>query len=221
MLTDPNMQSWPARDVWAASCAAQRINGKYINGVSNETRNIALIWRLLEDPTGITDADREQADKVRLHFQTKMIKVLGGTAGSFDTSAAKVAQLDVFDTRRDVGFVACLPSSYERDMRREELDLITQPVGKVGERLPLTLTIDEHGYSSNYNTYWHTARQGTNRFFFFSVHAFPEKTTHEVTARVKAHRPDGTTQLHHVKRAGEKKTRKKASKSDTAGDKSL
>lgn len=212
--------NYPAQDVWAAACAAQRVNGKYIGKFSNETHNVTLMWQYLEDPTTITTQDRELADKVRLHFQSKLLKIIAGGASSFDSSAAKISQVDFFTTRRDVAFVACLPSSYLRDVRREELDFTTQPIGKVGDRVSLTLLIDEQGYSNNYNCYWHLARQGTNRIFFFSMNSFPAGLTFDATARVKAHRSDGSTQLHHVKNAAAKKVGKKtAKKSDGEGDK--
>lgn len=193
--------------VWAAACAANRINGGYVreaalptaDGETSPVPNKLLAWRFLAEQENITDEDRALAQAVRLHFQGKIMDIIGGTANDFTKSVATLAQNDVITQRRDVSLISCLPASYERDQRRQALDFVTQPVGTVGERLEFELTIDDQGYSANYNVYWHLARQDTNRFFFFSKHILARGQLYKVKARVKSHREDGTTMLHHVK----------------------
>lgn len=198
---------YPASLVWAAACAANRINGGYVreaaaptaDGETSPMPNKLLAWRFLLEQENITDEDRALGEAVRLHFAGKIMDIIAGTANDFTKSVATLAQNDVITQRRDVSLISCLPASYERDQRRQALDFVTQPVGKVGERLEFELTVDDQGYSANYNVYWHLAHQGTNRFFFFSSNVFERGKTHKVKARVKSHKEDGTTVLNHVK----------------------
>jgi hypothetical protein len=193
--------TYPAADVWTAACAAQRVNKTYVKtGTDTEPTNKVLLWQFLTGELDVTEQDRSMGEQARLHCQGKIMSMLGGNVNPFDKKVAEIAHRESFDHRADLAFVAFLPSMYLRDIRRQELDFVTQPVGAVGQRLMLTLEIDEMGFSDKYGIYWHNARQDTNRFFFFSSKPFEAGQTYKVSARVKAHRDNGTTQLSHVKK---------------------
>jgi len=76
--------SYSADTVWAAACAAQRVNGSYIKpglsfGFDAKLANRKLIDNILagnEFAVEVTDADRAAAIDVRKFFQAYTFKIL-------------------------------------------------------------------------------------------------------------------------------------------------
>jgi len=128
--------------VFAAACAAQRINGEYVkrtdtqfsgNGFrsakaistaaeSNATKlyNSALMKALLaSDRSDILPEDYERGEEVRSHFCSMLVFVFEGTARDFikDALAAAIAE-EIPNAGKMFGIVASLPSVVDRNVRR-------------------------------------------------------------------------------------------------------
>lgn len=210
----------PADMVWAAACAAQRINGEYLKEathvfdddykvISTREANKVLMRTIMIDKTElITDEDRAQVAEIRQYFQCKLMEVLSGRANSFTQTAVELASRDEFAHNDWLGLatVACLPQSYvrglERDKRNEvkqEAVYVSQHVGKIGDKMRGELTILESRYSEKWATHYVTATYESNVVLFSYRSALDAGIKHKFAGTIKAHRDDNITQLNRVR----------------------
>ena len=135
-------KNFPVQEVLELACAAQRINGEYLKEsegvydsegkflyVKNTNKMLMLITL---DPTlwtadpatqplplKVTEEDQQQADAVRKYFRKFMFGAIAGE-NDFQTEVNSILSADTVEQRR-FGFVACLPSVMERDIKRTEI----------------------------------------------------------------------------------------------------
>lgn len=135
-------KNFPVQEVLELACAAQRINGEYLKEsegvydsegkflyVKNTNKMLMLITL---DPTlwtadpatqplplKITEEDQQQAEAVRKYFRKFMFGAIAGE-NDFQTEVNSILSADTVEQRR-FGFVACLPSVMERDVKRTEI----------------------------------------------------------------------------------------------------
>ena len=114
-----------ATDVWAAACAAQRINGAYLKIVEegkNTETNRQIMDNFIANTDLITEADREQGELVRTYYKGLTFKILQGKKlNDFDNTAMVIANRDVIESTYDVAVIASLPSCYERAVKRDTI----------------------------------------------------------------------------------------------------
>lgn len=196
-----------ADDVWAAACAAQRMNGSYIKAGNAEGKesNRAVIDQLLSDASPVTDADRKAAEATRKYFKGLTFKILKGIQLSeFDNTAMTIANRDTITSSYDVAVIASLPSCFERGQKRDQTaNRIDQArggfVGKVGDKVTLTIEVLRSIYSVQWGTNYVTGITEDDQVVFFSFkEAMTLGSTVKVFGTVKAHR-DNSTQLNRVK----------------------
>lgn len=210
--------SYVANDVWGAACAAQRINGEYIKEgqniygadgapISTIRRNRDIMLEFLHNPEHLLEEDIEKAKKVRQYFQAYTFKILKGIELSdFDSNAMLVSNRDMITTRMDIAIIASLPSSYERGMKRANVDQrITFAtggyIGAPSNRVTLTIEILKMNYSQKWNTNYFTGITSDDQVVFFSYNTTGKLDigdTYTIQGTVKAHR-DNITQLNRVK----------------------
>jgi len=210
-----------AADVWAAACAAQRVNGSYVKEpvmVYNEsTQSNTVIKRksrdvmldFLNNPDRLLAADVEAGEQCQ-HFLRNDLTFRGlkGQLTEFDQSTQKVlAVTDRFwpqQHRYELAVIACLPQSHLRSQARQEqqarMKRATGGVfGSVGEKVSMAVEIVSANYSQNYNIYWISAVNDTDQPVIFSYKsALTAGDRHTITGTVKGHR-DAKTQLNRVK----------------------
>ena len=207
-------------DVWAAACAAQRVNGEYRKEgrntydeqgqvVSTQRRNRDIMVEFLHNLSSMTDADREAGKECRSFLQNDItFRALKNKLTEFDSATSKVLAVEQeFDTvthRYELAVVASLPASHQRTLARQ----VTQErvrqtsgdkVGAPGDKVQLDVEIIKSNYSQQWNTWYATAVTPDNRAVFFAYRqqlGVGGKCT--IYGTVKAHR-DGTTQLTRVK----------------------
>jgi hypothetical protein len=206
-------------DVWAAACAAQRVNGAYIkesevkvdsagNVINAVQRNRDIMMGLLENPANITVDDVVAGELVLNELKKDLTwRALKGKLNDFDQSASKVLAVeDHFDSqlnRLELAVVACLPASYERMKSRQSTeDRMSQTSGEyvapVGHKAMINVSVVGCNYSTNWNTYYITAVTQDNQAVFFSIRESYDAGTHlTIRGTVKAHK-DGSTQLNRV-----------------------
>jgi hypothetical protein len=210
-----------ADTVWSAACAAQRINGEYVKAVTSYVTNEDIlpesdqtppkeinrdiINRLVADPSQITDADRVQAEAVRKYYKGFTFKILQGKMLSeFDNNAMVIANRDVIEATYDVAVIASLPASYERAVKRDNLNRKIENasggfVGRVGDKVNLTIEVVRSVFSQQWNVFFITGITKDDQPVFFSYReAIPTGKSIVAQGTVKAHR-DNTTQLNRVK----------------------
>lgn len=214
--------TYKADDVWAAACAAQRINGQYVKmvtsyataeeilpnslqGPSKET-NRMIISRLLADTSQITDADREQAKLVRSHFQGFTFRILQGKfLSEFDNNAMVISNRDEIENLLDIAIIASLPSCYLRNVERDKINKRLEfatggHIGNVGDKVSCSIEVVKVNFSQNYNCFFVSGVTEIDQPVFFAYNRQGVNVGDKLNIKgtVKSHR-DNQTQLNRVK----------------------
>jgi hypothetical protein len=207
-------------DVWAAACAAQRINGSYVkegntkfdaDGLPTlvQKRNRDLMMDFLTSPEHLTVDDVVAGEQVLNELKKDLTwRALKGKLNEFDQSASKVMAVEGhFDTqlnRLELAVVACLPASYERMKARQSVeDRMSQTSGEyvaaIGNKAMVNVEVVRCNYSMNWNTHYITAITQDNHAVLFNVRE-PQEVGARISIQgtVKAHN-NGVTQLNRVK----------------------
>ena len=210
----------PVATVWAAACAAQRINGQYIKqdefdypeggqAVLTATASRTIMKELLANPDRLTAQDFEQGAECKTFLQNDItFRALKNKLTEFDSATSKVLAVEEnFDSvqhKYELAVIASLPASRTRALERQATDSRVRQatgeyVGAVGDKVALDVEVIKTNYSQQWNTWYATAITSDNRAVFF---AFREQLTIGnsilIKGTVKAHRT-GTTQLNRVK----------------------
>lgn len=211
-------------DVWAAACAAHRVNGGYFKEYVYEhledqplrqppaiikRKNRDIMMEFLADPTHLTVDDVERGEHCRQFLQNDLtFRTLKGKTGEFDSAVKKVlAVQDRFYTvshRYELAIVACLPQSVERSEVRQASESRVQfatggLIGEVDDKVELNVEVLNSNYSKQYNIYWVRAITEADQAVFFSnKESFDPGTRLTIKGTVKAHK-DNLTQLNRVK----------------------
>lgn len=199
-----------ADDVWAAACAAQRINGSYIKIVPADQKgdtNRQIVDMFLGQPDLIQQVDRDLAEKVRTYYKGFTFKILKGIKLSdFDNTAMVIANRDVIESNYDVAVICSLPSCYERGVKRDTLAqriafATGGTVGVPGNKIRIDgAEVIKSNYSQQYNTYFVTCITKEDQVVFFALRKdVPLGQVVNIEGTVKAHRDDNTTQLNRAK----------------------
>lgn len=198
-----------ANDVWAAACAAQRMNGAYVKFVSPEDKpketNREIMATLLSNIDLITDADRTSGEEVRNYYKGFTFKILQGIKLSdFDNTAMTIANRDEITSTYDIAVIASLPSCAERGLKRDEINRKINMasggyVGTVGSKVTVELEILKCNFSQQYGVYFATGITNEDQAVFFAVKNQLEiGKTVKVFGTVKQFR-ENSTQLNRVK----------------------
>lgn len=219
----PASAKYTISDVWAAACAAHRVNGGYFKEYVYEhysdnlaqppaivkRKNREIMMEFLLDPTNLTVDDIERGEHCRQFLESDLtFRTLKGKTGEFDTAIKKVlAVKGLFDDhfhKYELAIVACLPQSVERSEVRQNSETRVQfaqggYVGEVNDKVELQVEVLNSNYSKQYNIYWVRAiTEQDQAVFFSSKEAFDPETHLSIKGTVKAHK-DNLTQLNRVK----------------------
>ena len=219
--TRPASTKFSIGDVWAAACAANRINGGYFKEAVHEfdevtqltkvahRRNREVMMDFLTHPENLTVADVERGEHCRQFLQSDLtFRTLKGKVSEFDSAIRKVlAVTDHFDNvyhRYELAIVASLPASVERTEVRQNAEQRVRfaqggLIGKVGDKVTTTVEVIAANYSKEHNIYWIRGITDQDQPVFFSNKEKFDVGTHlTVQGKVKAHK-DNLTQLNYVK----------------------
>lgn len=211
-------------DVWAAACAAQRINGGYFKEPVYEhledqplsqppaivkRRNRDVMMEFLQNPTQLTVDDVEEGERVRNWLQNDLtFRALKGKLTEFDSATSKcIAVQDRFYTvghRYELAVVAALPNSVSRSQERQSTEQRLKfaqggLIGKPGDKITAKVEVLSANYSQQYNIYWIRGVTDQDQPVTFSNKEKFDVGTHlSIQGKVKAHR-DNLTQLNYVK----------------------
>ena len=141
--------SYSADDAWSAAAAVTRLNGGYVKeeyyDADHEARirpNKVLVREMLEAGLGWTDEDVVRGAEAREYWKGGLIKIMAGTANSFESSAVSIAGKDTIESAYDLAVLSSLIVSAERGAQRDDLNtakftLNSQHMGRVGQALDL------------------------------------------------------------------------------------
>ena len=209
--------SYEADLVWAAACAAQRINGEYVKGtkwpdapVDQASTNRELMENILGNDAGtiavVTDEDREQAVLVRRFYKALTFKLItGNKLSDFDNTALALSNVDTITTKYELAVIASLPSCYVRGQARNNVENRVKfatggYIGQYGDKIKLDVEVLRSFFSQQWATYYVTAITADDQAIFFSFKNDPPAVGSTVTiaGTVKSHK-DNSTQLNRVK----------------------
>lgn len=211
------MEAIEADLLWSAACTAYRINGGYFKQPETigdqvvRPTNRTVVRQALENPTLITDADRDMAQQCRQHMATSVtMQALRTELGEWARITARVCGLDTIDSIYDFSVITAMPQSYVKQLKKESVDArlarCEQGVaGKIGDKVKLAVEIVRNNYSAKFNTWFISAITDDNCAVFFAYREALDPETH-VTIRgtIKRH-TDRATQLNRVKLVEESK----------------
>jgi hypothetical protein len=203
--------SYNTVDVFAAACAANRVNGGYLkytetNDESGTSKlaNKILIRQFLDGTFDVRDGDREQGEKVMQHCRSLTFKLLTDKRLSdFEQNMLSIVEKETLDSNYDIAIVSSLPNTYNRSEYRRAVDTRIRETegvfGTVGERVQVTAEVVKSYFSEQWGTNFITAITDDNKQVFF---AYKQSLTVgdniNIDGKVKAHR-DNSTQLNYVK----------------------
>ena len=204
--------NFPTDDVFAAACAAFRINGAYLKDtvfddkgeVVSYSNRTTLVRLLSENVDKITDEDRTQGKLVRQYYKGLTFKILGDKyVSDFDRTAIECASLEKIEGHLQVSVIASLPKCYliskQRDEANNKLQNAIEHIGNIGDKVTLTIEVVTSIYSRNYNRYYITAITDDNKAVLFS---FSKAAKIGDKLKIK-----GTVKTHSTEYSGSKYTR--------------
>lgn len=207
--------TYNVNDVFAAACAAYRVNGEYLkqdvvtfhdNGghTVDKIANKTLVHQFLKGAFDLRDEDREMGEKVRQHCNGLSFKIITGkTLSDFEQAMLSIADKETTDSNYDIAVVASLPASYERAQARIQQDILLREksgtlTDAVGDKVELDIEVVRCNYSNNWDTHFVTATVDNAVVFFASRNKIELGSKLRIKGKVKAHKED-RTQLSHVK----------------------
>jgi len=208
-------------DVWAAACAAQRVNGAYYKEAAYEwdevtqtqkilhRKNRDVMMEFLQNPDRLLVEDVEEGERVRNFLQHDLtFRAVKGKLTEFDSAASKcLAVQDRFYTvshRYELAVVACLPASAARTQQHQTSTSRIQFarggfVGDVNSKVQANVEVLSCVHSKQFNIFWIRALTDADQPVFFSSKTpYDVGTNLTITGKVKAHK-DNFTQLNYVK----------------------
>lgn len=220
------VETYTASQVWAAACAAQRINNGYLKDPDMEYNdpqgnpivppilkrqaNKHLMRDLLANQPvnaafSITAQDIADGEACRAHYQGLLFKKLAGELKSgFLEAVFENANTEEFKSNEYVPLaqIAAAPAGWKRDTLREvikERAADGDYLGAVGEKVEGEVEITQSNYSANYGIYFNSGFINGNHVFFAHKTGLKIGDKVRVKGTIKALRDNNTTQLNRVK----------------------
>jgi hypothetical protein len=198
--------NFTADQVWAAACAAYRVNGGYFKQAEfTKPANRDLVRQYLAEPGSVTADDVEQGRRCRQELvNAATMSALKNQASEWTLLTAQMADLDVITTDYEVSVITAMPKSHAQNLTRETVDsrlayCETEPVGRVNEMVTVQGEVVRSNYSAKWNTFYVTMITDTNHQVFFAYREGLESgQLIRIRGRVKRH-ADRATQLSRVK----------------------
>ena len=202
--------------LWSAACTAYRLNGGYLKEPETigdqvvRPTNRAIVRQALDNPTLITDADRELAKNCRQHMATAVtMQALKTELGEWSKITAKVCGLDTINSMYDLSVITAMPHSYVKQLKKESVNARLArchgTVGKLGDKVNLAVEIVRNNYSAKFNTWFVSAITDDDHAVFFAYREnIPTETHVTIRGTIKRH-TDSATQLNRVKLMEESK----------------
>jgi len=211
--------TYDAKDAWSAAAAVTRLNGGYVKeeyyDADHEARirpNKVLVREMLEAGRGWSDEDVVRGAEAREYWKGGLIKIMAGTANSFESSAISIAGKDTIESAYDLAVLSSLIASAERGAKRDDLNQVkntmgSQHVGRIGDEIQIAdVELLSSRYVQSIGKHRIEARQGDNLFAWWG-HDQTIGSKVKIKGKIKAHIMDRdtnakVTQLNYVKIKG-------------------
>jgi hypothetical protein len=204
---------YPAEQVWAAACAAFRINGAYRKYpdiqdgkiVAPANRELVKLYLGIDNCEFVTEADRRQAAVCQQTLKNSVtMQALKGELDEWSLLIATMTALEEVTTDYEISVITALPKNYHQIVDRENINsrlahCDATLLGRVNDIVTLEGEIVRVNYSNRFNTFYTTVITAANQEVFF---AYRERlaTTRRIRfcGRIKRH-AGRATQLSRVR----------------------
>ena len=202
-----------ADQVWAAACAAYRVNGGYlkypeiVDDKIVKPTNKELVQLYLADSSQefVTEQDLVQGRKCRQDLvNAATMAALKNLATEWTLLSAQMASLDAITTDYEVSVITAMPKSHAQNLARETVETRlayceTEPLGTDNQMVTVAGEVLRSNYSAKWNTFYVTVITDANYQVFFAYREQLESGRQiKLRGRVKRH-ADRATQLSRVK----------------------
>lgn len=174
--------AYPADRVWAAACAAHRINAGYFKYpkvvddkiVKPTNSELVRLYLSIDNCEFITNEDYQQGAQCQQILKNSVtMKALKGELSQWDLLVARMTDLETVETDYELNVIAALPKSHDQVIVRENTDsrlahCDPAPVGLVNERVELIGEIVRSNYSNRFDTFYTTVITNANQQVFFA-----------------------------------------------------
>ena len=207
---------YPVQDILELACAAQRINSSYLKEntpiysddfkiLSYKFSNkMMMLWTVDPDTKiwngggigpeklTVTDEDRALTNEIRSYYRRLMFGVLADPDNSFQQEVFSLLSKQEMPANK-FGFIACLPSVYERDHKKTIISRTLKEcenayLSDIETTISnLEASIVDCTRSKNYDAYNITAIVNNKIVSWFSKTTIDQPTVFIQKAKVKAH----------------------------------
>jgi hypothetical protein len=214
----------PTLEVFAAACAAQRINGMYVSkkySTSEKEKTLKFNRLIMQSLLGmnvveedyqdeILDEDREQAQVIINYYQSKTFDIMSGKANTYTINASGVSFKTEIDVNDGLLFnlIASLPNAYLSSNRYDKiwdkidhLKRLSNHFGLIGEKYTGKIEVLSCIYSKNWFKYYITGltEQGNIVNFACDKEVEIDQYVQILSSKIKQHCPGNITRLHYVR----------------------
>lgn len=215
MSTTPESKlDYPVQQVLELACAAQRYNNDYYK--ANETMysddgkvmgykysNKMLMLFTLDtgrrqgDPAylppilQVTEEDKMKTEDIRNYYRRLMFNIMAQPDNNFLQEIHSLLNKEIMNENK-VGFIACLPSTYLRDKKRNEVNKILRDcenayLGNKDDKITdLPITVIECSRSQNYDAYNVLAIANNKIISWFAKYPVKEGDANILSAKIKS-----------------------------------
>lgn len=198
-------------DVFAAACAAHRVNGGYVKYAEHDDEgnvvkqpNKYLIRDVLNGSFAILNEDRDLSEKVMQFCRSLTFKLLSDKRLSdFEASMLSIVEKETTDSNYDIAVASSLPASYERSLVRAEQNVRLREASgcidaDIGSKVELDIEVVRCNYSNEWGVFYVTAITDSGVVFFARSIKIEVGSKIRIRGKVKRHKED-RTQVSHVK----------------------
>lgn len=136
--------------------------------VPNLRANKDIMFEAIENPALLTEEDKTDGESCQRYFRGLMFRKLAGEKlnGFLETALQVVEKNELARSNRyELAIIASLPQTYQKEVKAQEAKLAraefardNAPVGSVGDKLQLNVTVDACFFSENYFVHFVTAK---------------------------------------------------------------
>jgi len=202
--------------VWSAAQAAYRINGGYLKVPERsgdkivKPTNREIVTIALYDPSLITDADREAAQKCRQYMASSAtMATLKDEITEWGQIVARLCDKKTITSNYDMAVLTAIPQSHVNDLKKEETEgrlarcSCIQAIA--GDKIEVTGEVVRCNFSMKFNTWFVTAITTDDHAIWFAYREGAKVGTNVVVRGTVKRHSDRATQLNRVKLVEESK----------------
>jgi len=196
--------------MFAAACAAWRINGKYVgNSYQHMDKNLEFNYEIMKrlifrKNNEILTEDYNMAQEVMEYWRCQIGEILSETSSEFISKLIHCAISKEIGSDQIAAIamsILIMKNKISRDLankKEEQYIYQSKPVGKIGDKITINIKIINPFYSDRYGVFRYTGVSDGNLFVFWNSSTYLENNEYTISARIKKHE-NNMTYLNYIK----------------------